>query len=83
MQADQRRTGRVDTIVWCCEKCGWESAPHPKGTVCVNRCGNCGKWGLLFTRWEAGVEDEAARAAIDALKPIPKIVTDPHIGRRY
>jgi predicted nucleic acid-binding Zn-ribbon protein len=64
------RTGRENRTVFSCRQCGWESEVHEGTSIaCVNGCGNCGKYGLIYTRWEAGVEDAAARAAIDALKP--------------
>jgi len=71
MDYGTRRTGRENATVFVCAKCGWESDPIA-GTewgARANACDYCRKRGLQFVRWESGVEDAAARALIDDIKP--------------
>jgi hypothetical protein len=36
-------------IIYSCPHCGWQS--EPIDGVAVNRCGNCRKWGLSYTKY--------------------------------
>lgn len=62
MWTANRRTGRENTLILYCPRGHWVSEPMQAGGGVCPRCSGS----LSFVRYEAGVEEAAARAAIDA-----------------
>ena len=57
-------TGRENAEIVYCLKCGWQEEDFPTGAG-ANDCPLCRTRPLGYVRFERGVEDEAAVAAID------------------
>lgn len=59
--SSSRPTGREDATIYWCQRCGWHK---PVSGAMANECGNCGRRGLRFIRYEAGVENAEVEAII-------------------